>query len=129
VLLALALTVLVPALVEASSFPRIGYWWQGRYSLPLAVGVPLLALAGRRPPRRLLQVFVALLAAGVAVGGEAAFSNTLARYTVGAGHGLGFGAVHWQPPLPPLALVAGFGLAVVAWAAWSSYLALHPTTA
>ncbi|MCW2709570.1 MAG: putative rane protein [Frankiales bacterium] len=129
VLLALALAVLVPALVEASSFPRIGYWWQGRYSLPLAVGVPLLALAGRRPPRRLLQAFVALLAAGVAVGEEAAFANTLARYTVGTGHGLGLGAVHWQPPLPPLVLVVGFGLAVLAWAAWSSYLALHPTTA
>jgi hypothetical protein len=129
VLLALALAVLVPAVVEASSFPRIGYWWQGRYSLPLAVGVPLLALAGRRPPRRLLQVLAAVLVTGVAVGEEAAFAQTLARYTVGAGHGLGLGAVHWQPPLPPLVLVIGFAVAVLGWAAWSAYLALHETAA
>jgi hypothetical protein len=116
--LGVALCVLVPALAEALAYPRLGPWWQGRYTLPLAVGVPLLAVAGARLGRRTgIGIGIGVTTA-IALGQVLAFVNTLARYTVGAGHGLGLGAVRWHPPLPPVLLIAGFSLLVLGWATW-----------
>ena len=39
----LVLTVLLPIALEVPSVCAAGYFWQGRYTLPLAVGVPVLA--------------------------------------------------------------------------------------
>jgi hypothetical protein len=123
-MLALAVAVVVPALVEASSFPRIGFWWQGRYSLPYAIGLPFLALTGRSLRVR----WWGLLAAGaVTLGQLDAFTRTLARYTVGTGHGVALGKVSWQPPLAPLALVLLFGTVVTVWSIWCWSLAGRPT--
>ena len=116
---AVAAAVLVPALVEASSLPRLGYWWQGRYSLPFLIGLPFLALVGRSLRRRWLIPVAALLA----VAQVDAFVLTLARYTVGAGHGYGLGAVTWHPPLAPVTLTVLFAVTVVAWTAWAAWLA------
>ncbi len=41
-----------PLVAEAASAPRIGFVWQGRYSLPLAIGVPVVAGLGDRRPTR-----------------------------------------------------------------------------
>jgi hypothetical protein len=114
----IALCVLVPAVGEALAYPRLGPWWQGRYTLPLAVGVPLLAVAGARLSRRTSLPLGAGVAAAVALGQVLAFVHTLARYTVGAGHGLGLGTVRWHPPLPPLLLIALFCLLAIGWAIW-----------
>src|SRR5205823_737204 len=45
----IAATLLVPMALEALTANRFGFGWQGRYTLPLAIGVPVLAgyLAGR----------------------------------------------------------------------------------
>ncbi|MCU1624115.1 MAG: hypothetical protein JWL79_2960 [Frankiales bacterium] len=120
---ALCLGILVPAAVEASSFPRIGYWWQGRYSLPYLVGLPLLAVVGRSLGHLRTRLLAAVVAVAVVVAQLDAFASALARYTVGVGHGWGLGRVSWHPPLPPVTLVIAFGLVVVLWTAWSCWLA------
>ncbi|MDX6215408.1 MAG: hypothetical protein QOG99_992 [Frankiales bacterium] len=123
---ALCVGILVPAAVEASSFPRIGFWWQGRYSLPYLVGLPLLAVVGRSLGQLRTRLLAAVVAVAVVVAQLDAFASTLARYTVGAGHGLGLGRVSWHPPLPPVTLVTAFGLVVLLWTAWSVRLASGP---
>ena len=111
-LLALAvLTVLIPALVEAHLATRIGMIWQGRYTLPLAVGVPLLAghvLSARTtavtPPRWLLPTAAAL--AGVAQ--VAAFVWALRRYEHGVPGSLNPFTGTWLPPGGPILAIALF---------------------
>ena len=117
-LLALAvLTVLVPALVEAHMATRIGMVWQGRYTLPLAVGVPLLAgqiLHARpgpiTPPRWLLPV--AASAAGVAQ--LAAFVWALRRYEHGVPGSLNPFTGAWQPPGGPVLSIVLFAAGIAA---------------
>lgn len=41
-LVALALALLVPAVATATTYQAIGVGWQGRYGLPLLVGIPML---------------------------------------------------------------------------------------
>ncbi len=116
-------TVAVPVVLELGSANTVGFYWQGRYTLPLAVGVPLVAaVAGRsavRVPQSLLAVVVAALAACHVL----ALVTALGRYTVGTGNGWGLLDVVWSPPLPAVALAAG---AVVAALAWSALLLLAP---
>lgn len=112
--------VAVPVAVEVSQAPRLGLIWQGRYALPLAVGVPILAacVAGARlagPATRALP----LIATATAAGHAAVFWWGLRRYAVGLDSLVG--PVRWSPPLlPAVALgllftvaVAGFSWLVV----------------
>jgi hypothetical protein len=122
VLTTMALTVALPAVVDATQMPR-GFGWQGRYTLPLAIGVPLLAAfgAGRRgdrwrwPPGRL----VAAVGTLVVLAQVACFAQTMRRYTVGRDGRLSFWVdPAWTPHhLPPLLVVAAFAVAVTAWCA------------
>ena len=43
-LAAMAITVVIPIVLEAWQYRGYGLYWQGRYTLPIAVGVPLLAV-------------------------------------------------------------------------------------
>jgi hypothetical protein len=94
----------------------IGYGYQGRYTLPIAVGLPVLCalalgvrLSGHRVERRLLVV----VTTSVVVGHLASFVYALHRYTVGQSGPLVFWTdPRWQPPLTAgglllLALVLG----------------------
>lgn len=79
-----------------------GFVWQGRYSLPLAVGVPILAAlicdqAGLA--RRVYRRFVTTLGVLVAVGQTYAAYWALRRFAVGL-HGelFFFGEAKWAPP-------------------------------
>lgn len=99
----------LPVLIEASSAPRIGFVWQGRYSLPLVMGVPLLGawvtasrlsgdLTWHRWTRRLL---LWATVAGVVAGQFVAQAAGLSRYVVGQPSSFlaylsGSG---WTPPL------------------------------
>jgi len=98
-------TIVAPLAAEAAGAPRIGYVWQGRYSLPLAMGVPILAawIAADRyePPDWLRPTRGAALVAaavGTAVAQFVAQSFALTRYIVGL-------------PAPYLAYVRGDGWA------------------
>jgi hypothetical protein len=114
--LCLALMFVVPVGLEASQAGEIGYVWQGRYSLPLFVGIPLLAawaLEHRAPTvgRRRLEVLLVLLTLAAHWW---ALVGALARYTVGEGRGLGLLDPVWDPPLPPLLLVSLYAVALAA---------------
>lgn len=79
-----SLVVLLPRAIEISQARELGYAWQGRYTLPLAVGLPIIAslLAGNlwtEARRRLTN----LLVSSLVVGHVLAFWWALRRYAVG----------------------------------------------
>jgi hypothetical protein len=90
-LVAIVLGVLaLPVAAEVVSGPTVGMAWQGRYALPLAVGLPILSawvLARRPAPAFLGRLAPAsVVAAGVAVVAVchlAALVRLLDRYAVG----------------------------------------------
>lgn len=127
-LLALAAgAILLPVIAEARAAQEIGFSWQGRYTLPLAVGVPVLAawVVVRRGRRTLATALLTtVLGAAAAVGHAVAFGAALHRFSVGAGAPpLAFLTDPvWVPPVPTAVLtgmlvaglfVAAGGLAVL----------------
>lgn len=115
--------VLVPIALEVASAEQVGFYWQGRYTLPLAVGVPLVAAVAARRPRPAPVPLLAGVLAVLAVCHLVGFVTALGRYTVGTGNGLGLVDAVWSPPLPALVLAVG---AVLAALAWSALLLLVP---
>ncbi|MET9318757.1 DUF2142 domain-containing protein [Streptomyces sp. NPDC003038] len=98
----LAGIVLLPVIAQASQAEKIGMVWQGRYLLPLAVGLPLMAVlisASRAPDRgfpwRRLAGFTV---AGLALANAAAFFWTLRRFAVGTSGAWVPTSAHWAPP-------------------------------
>ncbi len=119
----IALTIAVPAAIDASQARDLGIGWQGRWTLPFAVGVPILAALSiawsgrhalfdrsRLPP---------VLAVAFVVAQFAAFFQHLRRNAVGADGSLTFW-LHpdWSPPVPPWLLLVGGFLVLVTLAAW-----------
>ena len=113
------LVVLVPPLIESQQAHRVGFFWQGRYLLPLAVGLPIVAGHIGLPAllRRVGAAGVVIrftLVMAIAVGQVAAFAGTLERYSVRDGGSL-FGRVVWSPPiLSPAACVVLYAAALLA---------------
>ncbi len=108
--LAVAATVLAtPIAFEVILVHKVGFIWQGRYSIPAALGLVVLAVRAR--PRLVGALVVASGLAEVLT-----LWATLRRYAVGV-HGSWF-FVHsrWQPPLPPFVLL-GLNAALFAGAA------------
>ena len=100
--------LLIPVVIAYSQSHRLGVVWQGRDILPVAVGLPLTAVALLeqteivRPWR--LRV-AATLCLGMGVADVAAFVEALRRYTVGVAGPLNFLSGPWQPPLGSLGVV------------------------
>jgi hypothetical protein len=113
---------------EGLSVPPIGFFWQGRYALPLLVGAVLAATAA--PPARgheagpagrtastggILRGAAAVVLAGVHV---VAFLTVLRHYTAEGPGSLGVAEAlfdpRWHPPVAPLALLIVFSAATVA---------------
>ena len=126
--------LLMPTVSEAVSGASYGLGWQGRYTMPIAVGVPILAgwMIDRWGLRSaaLARWVVVVGVVGAAVGQAWALLTMLDRYSVGLpSSSLALrGATRWHGPLQPITL---FGLGVVAgtaWAAWLLYLAVRPLT-
>ncbi len=124
-----AATVVVPVLISASHVRTAGYVWQGKDTLPFAVGVPLVAaaLAGCAEPFRSYRTrMTAILALVLAVASVFAFAAFLRRDAVGLLGPHDFFGRGWQPPLGNLGLFVGY--AVVALLGASMYTALVATT-
>jgi len=125
VLLALvAAVIVVPIIIESSTYNEGGgVNWQGRYTLPLAVGVPIFAafaLAATYRGRELVSSRF-LLATGVLLGLAqlVAFAQNLRRYTVGYDGAFQFWQnPRWTPPGSPLLLTIAFGFAVSGFLVW-----------
>jgi len=111
VLILLGLAVLViPVAIAYSQSHRLGVVWQGRDILPLAVGIPLLAVALLEQSEvvRPWRVRAAtILCLGMGVADVAAFVEALRRYTVGVTGPLDFLDGAWRPPLGSLTVTAG----------------------
>lgn len=121
-----AAIVVVPAVLEFIEARRFGLGWQGRYTLPLAVGLPIFCgFALTRRPTRVLQrrrvalVLGAALAITLMVAHFAAFAVNLQRYTVGLSGGLLFWRhPQWSPPVSALLLLVAYGVLLAALAVW-----------
>lgn len=108
----IAAALLLPTVVELLLHRRIGEIWQGRYSIPFAIGGVLYAAGGVAPSRRLLRNIV------IAASCAEVFTlwHTLRRYMVGLDGSLTLRHPAWTPPLNPwLLLVVNAG--GIAWLA------------
>lgn len=125
-LLALAAaTFAVPVLTSASQARTLGVVGQGRYTVPLAVAVPLLgALAGWPNVRRRAGALAGASATAVllAVVGAAqvdAFLVALRRYRTGVDGPLFARDAPWAPPGGALLLAVAFALVTLAYLGWA----------
>jgi hypothetical protein len=114
----LAATVVVPALIESAEFGNAGGpIWQGRYTLPLAFGIPILSAivvasteGGRQLPARRLLLGVGIV---VGVAHVLAFAQNLRRYTVGTDGEIQYWRhPEWTPPVSPLLLTIGYTIVI-----------------
>jgi hypothetical protein len=125
--------IVVPVAIESATYADAGtFSWQGRYTLPLAVGIPILAgsvLASTERGRQLFTPRLTLAVGAVFVGGQAiAFAQNLRRYAVGYYGSLNFwNNASWLPGPTPLALAIAFTIVVTAFGWW--LLAAVPTGA
>ncbi|NTW40858.1 MAG: DUF2142 domain-containing protein [Cellulomonadaceae bacterium] len=115
-----ALALALPVLIQAWQAKNVGVIWQGRYSMPLMVGLPVVAGfvlrsgAPRVSDLRARPLFLTT-ASLLAIGHVAAFWVNLHRYVRGtAAPWFGSAATDWAPPVPTPVLLLGFALAVVA---------------
>lgn len=128
------LSLALPVVIHASQARYLGIIWQGRYILPVAIGLPLLAgyVLARRlhaVPRDLAVALATVVAGVVAVVQLLAFGENLHRYVNGElGAWLSIEPDAWLPPLP-LTLVVVLGLlAAVGYGALPAATARLPGT-
>jgi hypothetical protein len=122
-LAAIAITVVTPIVLEAWQYQTYGLYWQGRYTLPIAVGVPLLAafaLQSETGRRVLLRGWLVPALGGMLVVAHVlAFYQALRRWSVGA-NGPVFYWLHpdWTSVVPQFLLIATYSLVFVAFIVW-----------
>jgi hypothetical protein len=120
-----ALVVAVPVALESPRAREIGFVWLGRYILPLAAGLPLLAARfGADLLRTAGARLVALVAGAVALGHVLAFVWALDRFTGGLATGR-----EWSPPGTAPVLILAFAGVAALYGWWLTRLAaLSPRT-
>ena len=108
-LLVFGATLVLPVAAQLPSAHANGIPWQGRYTLPLAVGIPLLAVVVIDGQHAIARHLAGRLAVGLAaltgVGSVAAFYWALRRYSTGATGSLQITSAAWQPPGGSILLV------------------------
>jgi hypothetical protein len=112
----IVIVIVVPVIISFGQAHRLGIIWQGRYILPMAVGIPLagLAIVEQSPAIRWSRTRVAsLLCVGVGVAEFAAFATALRRYTVGVSGPINYLHGSWSPPLGSGAITLGYLLALI----------------
>ncbi len=114
----------LPLIINGFTNSRAGLTYQGRYSLPIFVGLVFLPMWSDRStlrwPRLPQRWLVAIALALVVVAEIGAFWQMLRRFSVGAdGKILLTGRLPWQPSVAPMVLIAINAVAVlgVAWSA------------
>jgi hypothetical protein len=99
--LLIVVVVFVPVLISYGQAHRLGIIWQARYIMPMAVGVPLMAVAlvERSGALREIRSRVATMVCTLlAVAAFAAFAEALRRYVVGVKGPIDYLAGSWHPP-------------------------------
>jgi hypothetical protein len=117
----------LPLIVNGFTNSRAGLTYQGRYSLPIFVGLVFLPMWSDRPtlrwPRLPQHWLVGIVLGLVVVAEVGAFWQMLRRFGVGAyGKIILTGRLPWQPSVTPMALIAINAIAMLA----VSWLALRP---
>ncbi len=111
------LTVFVagPIVFEVVLAGRVGFIWQGRYSIATGIGLMIVGIDEwhRRLPHRSIRWIVG----PGAVAQFATLWAVLQRYAVGADGSLWFRGASWHPPLPALILL-GADAALLIGALW-----------
>ena len=135
-LLVLIGAIVLQTLGEFRTVRELGFMWQGRYSLPLLVGVPLVAaLAISRANPALTVSRLSKWIGGLLLWAMLCLSyfQTERRYMVGASGSLRiweYGA--WSPPIPVMVLLVGFAVGAGVWilicAAATKYVGLSNTS-
>ena len=119
---AIVITVVTPIVLESWQFNEYGFYWQGRYTLPFAVGVPLLAcfaLQSNAGGRVFRGALVAALGGMIVAAHILAFYHALRRWSVGADGPLFYWLEpRWASPVPQWLLIVAFSGAMVAFMVW-----------
>jgi hypothetical protein len=121
----MAASVLVPVALRLPEAHSLGLVGQGKDTMPLVVGVPIVAAWAIRERRvspaasRVRQLHLLALA-GLATAQIVMFLGALRRYEVGITGPVNFLDGLWRPPLPLGVLVAGFMVATGLFAWWIS---------
>jgi hypothetical protein len=121
--------LLLPVVAEVTSYRESAFAWQGRYTLPIAVGVPLLlgllSGAGRTRTSEHAGSPVWSGQATIVLGAVASvhvvsFVGALNRNVHGIDGFWFFSPATWSPPVPAVALVVAFTAVTAAgcWYAW-----------
>jgi hypothetical protein len=116
--------IVVPIALESAAYRDVGWvFWQGRYTLPLAVGLPILCAVAIASTERGRQFtgprFVLSVGVLIAIAHILAFTQNIRRYTVGY-----FGEIqywkqpYWSPPSSPLLLSIAYTAVITAFIAW-----------
>lgn len=117
--LTIALAFVVPVVIETARASANNLVWHGRYTLPFAVGIPILggyALRQVEGTRLAISRVAWWLGVGFVAAQALAFAEALRRYTVGINGPVFFfwSPTAWSPPLPSWLLVFGYlGLMIV----------------
>jgi Predicted membrane protein (DUF2142) len=120
----LGAVILVPPVIESAKAHEMGFTWQGRYTLPLAVGVPILAglmvVTGKRRDLSHYRTRAALVAAvALFVAHFFAYAQNLRRNMVGYDGPIAFWRnPEWSPLLPAWLLMAAYVLALASLLLW-----------
>jgi predicted membrane protein DUF2142 len=120
----LGAVTLVPPVIEAAKAHEMGFTWQGRYTMPLAVGVPILAgltvATGKRRNHSLYRTRPALLATmALFIAHFVAYVQNLRRNMVGYDGPITFWRhPEWSPLLPAWLLTAAYALALAGLLLW-----------
>ena len=100
----IAACIVLPIAIQFLHARSLGIVWQGRYTLPAAVGIPILgavivgdATVSTRLQRRFDLGAIVLVVAATA-GSFLAFAEALRRYAVGVNGPILFVHPTWQPP-------------------------------
>ena len=130
-------TIATPLGLETIQARRIGFFWQGRYSMPLALGVPVLLALSLAIDRgdeadaadgvwrsHGIDRLVGSITIAVVVAHVAAYGQALRRSTVGYDGPLDF-LLHpvWSPPFPAWLLVALYVALLATFALWVTHTA------
>lgn len=111
-----AATFVLPVVSQLPSAEDLGLIWQGRYGLPMSIGLPIVAMAAvvsRRGEDRVTVWAARLVTVGVSVVHVAALFWSLWRYGYGLGSPLFSQPLEWMPP-GGWALPVAFVVAMVA---------------
>ncbi len=125
--------IVLPLIFESPTIDRYGIWWQGRYWLPLLMGVPLMAVSELRKGKDVrrwaddLTTVVAVLVLGsILIGAQIwTFVAVLHRYEYGLGAGPGT-IGRWAPPGGATFVIALFILGMVLYLGFIAFNCLAP---